>query len=113
MSLNYRAIVENLQDEKVINLMRELGADRYIETDTYIIFPTICHNVDANEASMKLYYYKNNKIFYCYTNCEGQSIFKFLEHYYQTREIEYDWYNDVYLVAENCSLNSELRFETT
>lgn len=91
--------------------MEQLGADRYIEKEGYIIFPTICHNIDAAEASMKLYFYKDTKLFYCYTNCEAQSIFKFLEHYYETRGIEYDWYNDVYLVIQNCSLYKEQDFE--
>lgn len=91
--------------------MEQLGADRYIEKEGYIIFPTICHNIDAAEASMKLYFYKDTKLFYCYTNCEAQSIFKFLEHYYETRGIEYDWYNDIYLVIQNCSLYREQDFE--
>ena len=65
--------------------MTDLGADRYIEKDNYIIFPTICHNINSAEASMKLYYYKDNKFFYCYTEDDGMSIFKFLETYYKTR----------------------------
>lgn len=108
--INYKDLINNLQSDKIINLMGQLGADRYIEKEGYIIFPTICHNVDADEASMKLYFYKDTKLFYCYTNCEGQSIFKFLEHYYQTRNIEYDWYTDIYLVVKNCSLFKETDF---
>lgn len=108
--INYKDLINNLQSDKIINLMEQLGADRYIEKEGYIIFPTICHNVDADEASMKLYFYKDTKLFYCYTNCEGQSIFKFLEHYYQTRNIEYDWYTDIYLVVKNCSLFKETDF---
>lgn len=83
--------------------MKTLGADRYIEKDKYIIFPTICHNEDSELASMKLYYYKDNKFFMCYTNCEGMSIFSFLKHYYTTRNINYDWYNDIIRIIEDCS----------
>lgn len=101
--MDYQELINNLQDQDVINLMTKLGADRYKETDDAIIFPTICHNADSAEASMKLYYYKDTKLFYCYTACGGQSIFKFLEHYYEARGIEYDWYNDVYLIALNCT----------
>ena len=101
--MDYAKIIENLNTDSIIHLMTELGADRYNETDDYILFPTICHNVDASEASMKLYYYKNNKIFVCYTSCGSMSIFKFLKHYYEERQIEYDWYQDIYEVVCNCS----------
>jgi hypothetical protein len=83
--------------------MQKLGAEKYIEKENCIIFPTICHNTDVSTASMKLYYYKENKYFYCYTECEGMSIFKFLETYYKTRSIDYDWYEDIYSLVVSCS----------
>lgn len=101
--MDYEKIISNLDDNAVIHLMQELGADRYEDRGDFIIFPTICHNVDSSEASMKLYFYKKNKMFVCYTGCWAQSIFKFLRNYYETRQIEYDWYEDVYQVACNCS----------
>ena len=101
--MDYAKIIENLNTDAVIHLMTELGADRYDDRGDYIIFPTICHNEDSSEASMKLYFYKNNKIFVCYTSCGGMSIFKFLKHYYEERQIEYDWYQDIYEVVCNCS----------
>ena len=101
--MDYAKIIENLNTDAVIHLMTELGADRYDDREDYIIFPTICHNEDSSEASMKLYFYKNNKIFVCYTSCGGMSIFKFLKHYYEERQIEYDWYQDIYEVVCNCS----------
>lgn len=103
MGNDFQIIIDNLNEEKVIRLMQQLGAGRYKETAEAIIFPTICHNIDADEASMKLYYYKDNKFFYCYSSCDGMSIFKFLEHYYETRGIEYNWYNDIFEVAKKCS----------
>ena len=101
--MDYEEIIKNLKDEEIIKLMTELGADRYEDTAKAIIFPTICHNIDSSQASMKLYYYKDNHFFYCYTSCEGMSIYKFLKEYYKTRDIEYDWYNDIYTVVLNCS----------
>ena len=101
--MNYQDIIKNIQPDLIIKLMTDLGADRYIEKDNYIIFPTICHNINSAEASMKLYYYKDNKFFYCYTEDDGMSIFKFLETYYKTRNIEYDWYDDIYSVILSCS----------
>ena len=101
--MDYQNIINNLQDKDVINLLTTLGADRYKETDEFILFPTICHNTDSADASLKLYYYKNTKLFVCYTSCGSMSIFKFLEQYYKERGIEYDWYNDIYLPIINCT----------
>lgn len=101
--MNYEEIISNLDVDSVISMMEKLGADRHSDRGTYIVFPTICHNVDASEASMKLYFYKDTKLFVCYTECGNMSIFKFLKHYYETRQIEYDWYQDIYEVVRDCS----------
>ena len=101
--IDYAEITANLRDEDIIRLMESLGADRYRDTPNAIIFPTICHNEVSSEASMKLYYYKNSHMFYCYTEEGSMNIFKFLKHYYDTRQIVYDWYNDIYQVVLSCS----------
>ena len=101
--INYKGIIEQLDTQKVIQLMETLGSDDYVQKPGYIIFKTICHNEDASEASMKLYYYENSHIFQCYTECGSMSIFQFLKTYYETRQIDYDWYEDVYKVILDCS----------
>ena len=101
--MDYEEIISNLDTDAVISLMEKLGADRHVDKGTHIIFPTICHNEDASEASMKLYFYKDTKLFVCYTSCGNQSIFKFLKHYYESRGIEYEWYKDIYLVVRDCA----------
>ena len=42
--IDYKEIIEQLQDDSIIELMKRLGADRYVEKENEIIFPTICHN---------------------------------------------------------------------
>ena len=101
--MDYAEIISNLNTDSVIHLMTELGADRYDDREDFVIFPTICHNLESSEASMKLYFYKKNKMFVCYTECGSMSIFKFLRTYYEERQIEYDWYQDIYEVVCNCS----------
>lgn len=101
--MDYAEIISNLNTDSIIHLMTELGADRYDDREDFVIFPTICHNLDSSEASMKLYFYKKNKMFVCYTECGSMSIFKFLRTYYEERQIEYDWYQDIYEVVCNCS----------
>lgn len=102
--IDYQEIIDNLDDEKIITLMTSLGVEHYIEKDNYIQFPTICHNENADEASMKLYYYKDNHFFYCFTECGGLSIFNLLKKYYETRGIDYNWYIDILEPVLNCSI---------
>lgn len=103
--MNYAEIIENLRDEDVFRLLEQLGAQP-IDKGSYILCKTICHNEDADEASQKLYYYKDSHLFYCYTECGAISIFKFLRHYYETRNIPYDWYNDILEVILSCSISA-------
>ena len=51
--MDYKEIIENLRDDSVIELMKKLGCDRYINNETHIIFPTICHNEMNNNPSHK------------------------------------------------------------
>lgn len=101
--VDYQAIIEQITPEKVIELMAKLGATEYKDSEKALIFPTICHNIDVDEASFKLYYYKDTHLFYCYSEDGAMSIFSFLKHYYETRQIQYDWYEDIYQVVLNCS----------
>lgn len=101
--MDYKEIIDNLKVSSVKELMKRLGAEAVKEDETQIIFPTVCHNGDGEVASPKLYFYKNTKMFYCYTECGAMSIFKFLKHYYEARDIEYDWVTDIYNVVMDCS----------
>ena len=101
--MDYQAIVEGITIDKVKQLLFKLGAKEVIDKGNYLITNTICHNVNAEDASLKLYYYDNYKVFVCYSNCQTMSIFKFMKHYYEERGIEYDWVADIYNVILDCS----------
>lgn len=101
--INYKQIIEELDVEKIKLLLEKLDIP-FQETESYLVMPTVCHNEEIDTASWKLYYYKNNHIFYCYTECScGMSIFKFLRNFYTTRGIDFDWYEDIYKVILDCS----------
>ena len=100
--MNYEELLENLDEEKVKTLLDKLDIP-WQDKGGHLVCKTACHNEDLESASWKLYYYKNNKFFYCYSSCQGMSIFRFLRNYYETRQIEYDWYQDIYEVVRDCS----------
>lgn len=85
MKLDLEKIKNNLSNKDIIKIMTEkLGADRYKDDGKAIIFPTICHNENAEDASLKLYYYKENKRFHCYTECDkSYDIFRLFQKVYR------------------------------
>lgn len=100
--MDYQNIIEELTDAKVASILSYLNIP-FIDKGAYYIMPTYCHHHKDEEASYKLYYYKNTKMFVCYSNDGNMSIFKFLRLYYESQEYEYDWYSDIYslIVDEN------------
>ena len=79
--MDYKRIIENLDVAAVKDLLERMDIP-FQDKGDYLICKTACHNVDLDNASSKLYFYKNYKMFVCYTNCGNMSIFKFLRHYY-------------------------------
>ena len=97
--INLRDLEQSLTPERVIELVTGLGSDTYVEKEDYIQFKTICHNEDPADASLKLYYYKKNKKFHCYTHCgDNFNIFELFKRRYELLGIPYDFYKDIILV---------------
>ncbi len=70
--------------EEIISFIDKEWKIKYTEKSEYYIFPTICHNTTEEEASHKLYLYKNEDtatpIFYCYTEChEAFNIYQLIQ----------------------------------
>lgn len=100
--INYQEIIDELQEDKIKILLDNLNIP-FEDKGTYLLMPTVCHNESIENASWKLYYYKNTHLFMCYTECGGMNIFKFLKNFYEAHGIEYDWYNDILQVILTCS----------
>ena len=65
-------IKEHITEEDIFNLLQEFGGNPTEEANA-IISDTICHN-EPGVGSHKLYYYKANRMYYCYTGCEEPSF---------------------------------------
>ena len=105
--IGYRAIIEGLRDKDVFQLLLDLGAEP-IDKGDFFVCKTVCHNHNLEEASHKLYYYKNTHLFMCYSECSTMSIFKMLKNYYDARNIEYDWFQDALNVILSCTVSRNL-----
>lgn len=109
--INYQEIIEQLDENRVKSLLNKLDIP-FQDKGNYLLLPTVCHHSDIDDASWKLYYYKNSHIFQCWTECGSQSIFSFLKNYYTVRDIPYDWYTDIYELILGCSYFDENKPKT-
>ena len=78
LDISLQDIINSITLEDVRIFLESLGVEQIAvyEEKGYLVCPTICHNPLSEAESMKLYWYQNNKIFRCYTECnEAMSIF--------------------------------------
>lgn len=98
MEKKLKDIIDELSPERIIELVTELGSDEYYDKGDYIVFKTICHNIDPADASLKLYYYKKNKKFHCYTDCgDNFDIITLFKRRYELLGEDYNFYKDIVL----------------
>lgn len=84
MSKTLRELREEMTDEQVKDVLSQFNVFSFDENESFIIFPTCCHNLEG--GSPKLYYYKNTHLFKCYTQCnETFDIFTLLIKMYKLR----------------------------
>ena len=106
--IGFQELRDKVTDERIVEILKNYGVEDYVDTDKYFIFPTICHNLEAKEASMKLYYYKENHMFHCYTECgDSFDIFDLLKKIHKLRGYEIPYREVINEVLEGQEFNSE------
>lgn len=70
-----KEIKDRISNEDIIKILELLNSNYINDVGDYIISETICHCGNSH----KLYYYKENKLFMCYTNCGSMDIFGLIQ----------------------------------
>lgn len=82
--MDFKELREQLTDEMVKDVLAQFNVEPVLEDESSITFPTCCHNLTG--GSPKLIYYKNTKLFHCYTECAASfDIFTLLQKMYKLR----------------------------
>ena len=82
--MNFKELRQELTDEMIKDILSQFNVEPIEEDSDRIIFPTCCHNLDG--GSPKLYYFKNTKLFRCFTECGATfDIFTLLQKMYLLR----------------------------
>lgn len=74
MIINANDLIDVLNEDDVIKLMRELGSEDFKEFGEGYIFRSICHDSD----SYKLHYYTQSKKFYCFRCAKQMSVYNLI-----------------------------------
>ena len=74
MGFDKKVIKELITIDQVFEILEEYGGEPQYYNDNIIVSRTICHNNPNDEASYKLYYYPNTRLFHCYTGCAEPSF---------------------------------------
>lgn len=76
--MNLIELKNMLTPEDIQRILAEYGVSPVQETEQYLIYPTVCHNLEG--GSPKLYYYFDSKMFVCYTGCQDSfNIFQLVQ----------------------------------
>ena len=82
--MDFKELREQLTDEQIKDILGQFNVEPVLEDEASITFPTCCHNLVG--GSPKLIYYKNTKLFHCYTECAASfDIFTLLQKMYRLR----------------------------
>lgn len=86
--INFAELKAQLKTEDIKRIVKNIaGVDPTYEAPngSYLVFPTVCHNITG--GSSKLYYYKNTKLFHCFTECnKNYDIFNLIVKIYEIRK---------------------------
>lgn len=104
--INFKELREKLTPEDIKKILSTYDVKPVLETDKYLIFPTVCHNLTG--GSNKLYYYTNSKMFRCYTECnQNFDIFELLIKMHKLRGSEIN----IFTAIKLCDLEPVSFFE--
>lgn len=67
--MKFDELRQSLTEEQIQAIMIRLGADEIQDHGEYFTFRTICHNEHPYEAGFNLAYYKDSKLFHCFSEC--------------------------------------------
>lgn len=105
---NIQILKEKITEEDIKKILLEYNINLCFENDQVIVFPTACHNINPEDGSPKLYYYKNSKMFYCFTECnKSYDIISLLIQINKIRGKNLSFWDIIDYLAEKINYNEE------
>lgn len=105
--IDRKHIRESLTVDNILHLMHLLGATEFEDKGNYILFHSICHNINEEDAGFNLSYYKESCRFYCFSNCHSMDIFSLIKHRWELLNEDEDTHfeNIAFWVMNHCDMD--------
>jgi len=85
---------QQLNTDEIITLVESLGGTLTRQSTNELIFTSICHHINADAHSAKLYYYKQTHSFYCFSCQRAFDIFALIEEVWLLHDKEF-YFRDI------------------
>lgn len=106
--IDAKKIKAQLSDDDIINLLDIIGIPLVSNKNSEMIFYTGDHNEDAEDGSSKLYYYKETRIFHCYTCGNSYDIISLIEARWQLiGKTDFTFFDILSFILDNSDLEIE------
>lgn len=106
--IDAKKIKAQLSDDDIINLLDIIGIPLASNKNSEMIFYTGDHNEDAEDGSPKLYYYKETRIFHCYTCGNSYDIISLIEARWQLiGKTDFTFFDILSFILDNSDLEIE------
>ena len=105
MKFDAKEIKENLTVDDIISIVEQLDGSVGTISDKEIIFDSVCHNVNTEGHSQKLYYYIDTKSFHCFVCGFSGDIFALIKERWNLCTIDGSFIDILNYCVDNSSLN--------
>lgn len=99
--MDAKQIIEILSDNDIWQILTDLNASPIDNGDNFEC-QTVCHHGNSS----KLYYYKESKLFYCYTHCGSMNIFNFI-----MNAKKYEFKDAILYISKKFNIGTTQHFE--
>lgn len=104
--MNARDLINSLTLENYEQIFHDLGVSEIRKLEEYWILPTLCHNLDIESASYKLYFYLNTRTTFCFTECQkSRDIIDLISDRWRLEHREFQFKDVLNYICDVCNIN--------
>lgn len=103
--MNAKSVLESLTLEDYETIFHDLGVNEIKKQAEYWVLPTLCHNLDIESASYKLYFYLNTRTTFCFTECQkSRDIIDLIADRWKLEHREFQFQDILNYICRTCNI---------
>ena len=104
--MNAKDILNQLTIENYEQIFHALGVKEIRKNAEYWVLPTLCHTLDIESASYKLYFYLNTRTTFCFTECQkSRDIIDLISDRWKLEGREFRFGDILNYICDVCGIN--------